>query len=194
MFFPGSTNVDIHDPSQALLLLARTISGLWNLDFGQYIIPPFCENLSTYHALFLDYILGFHPMILIFFTYVLIELHANNVKPVVLAWKPFHKCFAIIRRTWDPRVSIVNAFATFLLLSLSKMLFISNYPDSLFALGSNERTTSNALFYSPKNTVHSHYNIPFIIVGYSIATIFGIIPTFLLCCYQTMFVRKALTF
>ena len=114
IYFPGSTKFSIHDPSQVLLLLARTVSGVWNLDFGRYIFPPFCvsESINTYHALFLDYISGFYPMVLIFFTCVLIELHSSNFKPIVLLWKPFHKCFVRVRRSWDPKASMINAFAT----------------------------------------------------------------------------------
>ena len=37
IYFPGSTKFSIHDPSQVSLLLARTLSGIWNLDFGRYI-------------------------------------------------------------------------------------------------------------------------------------------------------------
>ena len=85
------------------------------------------DSINTYHALFLDYIPGFYPMILIHFTCVLIciELHGFNFKPVVLLWRPFHKSFVRARRTWDPEASMVNAFATFLVLSFSKILFVS---------------------------------------------------------------------
>ena len=80
IYFPGSTKFSIHDPSQVLLLLAHTVSGIWNLDFGKYIVPPLClsEGINSYHALFLDYIPGFYPMVLIFFTYILVELHSSN--------------------------------------------------------------------------------------------------------------------
>ena len=115
--------------SQALLLLAHTLFGMWNLDFGRHIIPPFCvsESLNRYHVLLLDYILGFYPMLLIFITYILIKLHGYNFKPLVVLWQPFHRCFARVRRTWDPKASIVNTIAIFLLLSLTKFLFISYY-------------------------------------------------------------------
>ena len=34
-------------------------------------------------------------------------------------------CFARFRRRWDPKGSVINAFATFLLLSYSKLLVVS---------------------------------------------------------------------
>ena len=192
--FPGNTEFSIHDPSQVLLLLARTLSGIWNLDFGRYIIPPFCvsESINTYHALFLDYIPAFYAMLLIIFTCILIELHGSNFKPIVLLWRPFHKCFVRVRRSWDPKASMVNAFATFLLLSLSKILFVSCFSlqhERITAI--NQRFFSNrgnVLFYNPNIDVYSYENVPFIVLGLSLSTVFVLLPTMILFCYQ--FARK----
>ena len=54
-----------------------------------------------------------------------IKLHDNNFRPVVWLWKPFHRYFVHFRRRWDSTASIINAFTTFLLLSFSKILFVS---------------------------------------------------------------------
>ena len=59
------------------------------------------------------------------FTHVCIKLHDNNFRPVVWLWRPFHRHFAYFRRRWDSKDSIVNAFTTFLVLSFSKVLFVS---------------------------------------------------------------------
>ena len=125
IYFCSSTKASIHDPSQVLLLLARTLSGIWNLDFGRYIFPPFCvsDSINSYHSLFLDYIPGFYLMVLIVTTYCLIELHSSNFMPVVLLWKPFHKCFVRVRRSWDPKASMINTFATFYFFHSPKYCF-----------------------------------------------------------------------
>ena len=126
ILMPTQTKITSKHHSPTLLLLARTFSGMWTLDFGHHIIPPFCasESLNSYHALLFDYILGFYPILLIFITYILIKLHGYNIRPLVMFWQPFHRCFARVKRTWDPKASMVNSFATFLLLSLTKFLFI----------------------------------------------------------------------
>ena len=147
------------------------------------------DGINTYHALFLDYIPGFYPMILIIFTCVLIELHSSNFKLIVLLWKPFHKCFVRVGRSWDPKASMINAFATFLLLSFSKILFVSCC--SLQRV--NIKTISghdyrHALFYNPNVDAQSYENLPFVIFGFSLSTIFIFIPTMILYCYQ--FARK----
>ena len=108
---------------QVLLVLCS----IWSLDFFRFVIPPFCvsSNIKAVHALALEYLVAFYPIFLILLTYVSIKLHDNNFRPVVWLWKPFHRHFAHFRRRWDSKASIVNAFTTFLLLSFSKILFVS---------------------------------------------------------------------
>jgi len=67
----------------------------------------------------------FYSLLLIFLIYICVELHGHNFKPIVWLWKPFHRCFVKVRRQWDSKASIVDVFATFLLLSYSKLLFVS---------------------------------------------------------------------
>ena len=92
------------------------------------MIPPeeVCLEMSTMHALALDY-LAIYPLILIVITYILIQLRAQNFWPLVWMWKPVQYCFTRcgIRRQWNFKSSIIEAFASFLLLSLGKMLSIS---------------------------------------------------------------------
>ena len=103
------------------------LCGIWSLDFFHPVVPPFCvsSTIKTVHALALKYLVAFYPIFLILLTYLFIKLHDNNFRPVVWLWKPFHKHFVHFRRRWDSKASIVNAFTTFLLLSFSKILFVS---------------------------------------------------------------------
>ena len=199
---PSRFTSKYHSPT--LLLLARTLSGVWNLDFGRHIFPAFCvsESLNSYHALLLDYIIGFYPMLLILITYVLIQLHARDYKVVVAVWKPFHRCFAKVRRSWDPQASIMNTFATFLFLSFSKILFISQYsvtPTFITIFNSTVHTTHDRLFihdrlyYNPRIQIYSHQHIPFVVLSYTLTTAFVYIPIILLCCYPTKCFKKILS-
>ena len=112
----------------ALIHIVRMLSGIWNLDYFRYLIPPFCvsSHLSNIQALSLEYIHVVYPFLLILFTFICIELHAKNFRPIVFFWKPFHKIVTRLRRSWDPRASIINAISTFLLLTLSKSIIITN--------------------------------------------------------------------
>ena len=103
------------------------LCGIWSINFFRSVIPPFCvsSNIKAVHALALEYLVAFYPIFLILITYLSIKLHDNNFRPVVWLLKPFHRYFAHFRRRWDSTASRVNAFTTFLLLSFSKILFVS---------------------------------------------------------------------
>ena len=105
--------------------LVKVLCGIWNLDFLRDLIPPFClsSHLSTIHGLYLESLYIVYPPILILITYICIELHANNFKPIILLWRPFHKCFSRLRRAWDPKASIINAFSSFFLLTSSRTIY-----------------------------------------------------------------------
>ena len=105
--------------------IIATLYGVLNLDFFSLILPPFCvsENVKTIHLAFSGYISVFFPIVLIFLTWVCIELHGRNFRPLVWLWRPFHKCFVRLRRGWDTKSDIIDVFATFFFLSYSKSMF-----------------------------------------------------------------------
>ena len=117
-----------HSWFQVMQKILVTFYGVWNLDFFHSVIPPFCENITTLHALALQYLPAFYPLLLIIVTYILIELHDRNVRVLVWMWRPFHRCLAPFRRSlrWNPKASIVSTFATFLTLAYNKLVIVSS--------------------------------------------------------------------
>ena len=178
---------------QVLLVLC----GIWSLDFFRSVIPPFCvsSNIKMVHALALEYLVAFYPIVLILLTYVCIELHDNNFRPVVWLWKPFYRHFVHFRRRWDSTASIINAFTTFLLLSFSKILFVS------FTLFYTSHAFHNyynipmkcLLYYDPTVECHSQEYTIFSVIASCVLVIFIICPTILLILYPTRLFRKCLS-
>ena len=174
-----------------LIKIAQTLCGFWNLDFFRHIIPPFCvdSRLNNLHALWLDFISAYYPLLLIFITYVAIELHARNFKPIVVFWKPFHKFCVRIRRGLDPKSSI----ATFLVLSIGKIIFLSAhsvYVTRIHARYSNVSDYRMALYHEPRlsaDNVQYLYVIPVVNVF-----LFALLPAIFLCLYPTRIFRKVL--
>ena len=125
--FQGALMAKLSTTSRAVFKVILTGYGFWNLDFFRYLIPPFCvsQGLKNIHVLALQYVSAFYPLLLIALTYLCIELHGYNFRPIVWLWKPFHKCCVNVRRRWDTKASLIDVFATFLLLSYSKLLFVS---------------------------------------------------------------------
>ena len=186
--------------SYGLLKAMLALCGLWNLDFFRPIVPPFCvsPNMKNIHAFALEYIEAFYPLILILLTYICIKLHDHNFRPVVLLWKPLHRCFVYFRRSWDSEACIINAFATFLLLSFSKILFVSF--TVLMWITARILNRNGTLSSSPKvmyydSTVEylSKDHLPFLVVSICVVLIFIAFPTVLLILYPTRIFRKCIT-
>ena len=92
--FQGALMVEINLTSYAVLKVILTCYGFWNLDFFRYLIPPFCvsRDLKNIHVFALQYVSAFYPLLLIALTYICVELHGHNFRPIVWLWKPFHRC------------------------------------------------------------------------------------------------------
>ena len=110
-------------PLQILLALY----GIWNLNFMNLMIPPFCVSprLSTLQLISLSYISSLYPLLLCIITYSLIELHARDNWLLIRIWRPFHTFFVNTRRPWNIQFSVIHSFAAFILLSYGKNMFIS---------------------------------------------------------------------
>ncbi len=72
--------LSITDSNNYLILFMVTIGGIWNLDFFRYIYPPFCisPHYSTLSVISFEYIIAFYPLILVFLTYISIELYDRD--------------------------------------------------------------------------------------------------------------------
>ena len=125
----GALMAELDATSRTLFRVILTGYGFWNLDYFRYLIPPFCvsQDLKNIHILALQYVSAFYPLLLTALTYTCVELHGHNFRPIVWLWKPFHRCCVDVRRRWDTKASLINVFATFLLLSYSKLLFVSAF-------------------------------------------------------------------
>ena len=100
------------------------IYGLFSLDFFSFGIPSFCiqdlEKISMLTLVAFNYVEALYPIIFTVLIYICITLHDNGYRIVVICWRPFRKCLMKCRRRWNLKGSVINAFATFLILSYNK--------------------------------------------------------------------------
>ena len=121
-------NRDKFTPVQKLITqVFVSLSGVWNLDFFRLVYPPFClqPNTSNIQVLAMDYLSAVYPLVLISLAYALVMLYDRNVRLVVWLFKHVVPLFIRFRRQWNIKHSLVDAFATFLLLSYVKILSVS---------------------------------------------------------------------
>ena len=167
------------------------LCGIWSLDFFRSIIPPFCvsTNADNFSTLVHEYLVAFYPICLMLITYACIKLHDNNFRLVVWLWKPFHRHFVHVRRSWDSKASIINAFTTFLLLSFSKIVYASCMLLHTSYIYYNDSGHKCVLYYNPKFECYGrHYFILLAIAG-CVLILFVISPTLLLILYPTRLFR-----
>ena len=177
-------------------LVIITFYGIWNLDFFRYFIPSFCisSDMSTLHAIALDYVVAIYPLLLTIVIYFCIEMHDRGVRLVVCVWRPFHVCFARFRRRWDPKGSVINAFATFLLLSYSKMLTVSCSILDANVLYNNrgERVGPVVLFFDASIEYFSRQHLPFAVLAICVLLVFVLFPMILLLLYPMRSFQRCL--
>ena len=162
------------------------IFSIWNLDFFRLFYNPFClhTNATTLQVLSLDYIIAVYPLLLIILTYTLVRLHYNNNRLVAWLWRPFISCFARCRRQWDIQNSLVDAFATFLLLSYVKFFSVSfDLLTPTILWNSKASIAGIALYYDGSTEYFGKHHLPFAILAILVLLVFTFLPILLLCLY-----------
>ena len=174
----------------------HSLYGLWNLNFFTTLIPPFCiPHQNAVNVIFLAYITALYPLLLLIFLYILIELHSRNVRILVWLWKPFRFGYRRFQKQWDIRSSIVDAFATFFLLSYVKLLFITFDLLSPSRIWNKNGSIIEIIFYfdATIKVHHKSTGVTVLIAGLLISFIFVYLPTILFLLYPCRFFQKFLT-
>ena len=172
-----------------------TFFSLWNLDFFRGVYDPFClhPNATTLNVLALDYIVAVYPLVLIILTYCLVRLNYYNFRLVVWLSRPFIRCFSCIRRQWDMQNTLVDAFATFLLLSYVKFTSVSLdllMPSPVW--DTNGKQQWPMLYYNGTMEYFGRDHLPFAVLAITVLLLFTLFPILLLCLYPCRWFQQLL--
>ena len=170
-----------------------TLYGIWNLDFFRTVMPHICVNVDTLQALALDYAVAFYPLILLIVTYVLIQVHICNFRVIMFMCRPFHRCANCLRNQWDVGTSIVDAFATFLLLSYVKLLSISFdllVPTHVYHV--NGSSLGLYLYYDATIEYFGDEHLPYGVLAVFVMLVFILFPLLLLLLYPMRCFQRCL--
>ena len=71
--------------------ISLTLDSLWTFDPLIFVSTPLCisESISEIYIPAFDTLAALYPFTLLLLTYIGIELHARDFKPIVLLWRPF---------------------------------------------------------------------------------------------------------
>ena len=177
--------------------------GVWNLDFLRYVVPPFCvsNKLKSIHITFLGYISAFYPLCLIMFTWICIELHDHNFRPLILLCRWLRVCRVRLRRGYNNKGDIISVFASFFLLSYTKVLYrgvvlamCKNV--SIFKYHSHDHYTKHNSYISYADlrvSCGSSEYFAFAIPAVTIAFLFNFLPALLILIYPVLRFRRLLS-
>ena len=182
--------------AKTFMRFLHSLYGLWNLNFFTALIPPFClPHQDVYDVISLTYIIALYPLLLLILVYIFIELHSRSFRIIVWLWKPFNLCYARFRRQWDIRASVIDAFATFLLLSYVKLLFVSSdffAPSQIFT--KNGTALGIASYFDASITLSPDPKLILAIIGIALMLLsFVCLPAVLLLLYPCGFCQKCLS-
>jgi hypothetical protein len=182
-------------PSTAFRYL-MSLHTIWNLDFFRAVIPEICLGTDTLQTLALDFVIGLYPLLLLVLTYVMIHLHDREFKLLVAIWRPFHRLLHLISDNWEIRTSIVDVFATFLLLAYCKILntaFDLLAPIRVHQLHSSQHLSCTwRLYFDATIPYFGAKHLPYAILAIVMLILFGILPLLLLCLYPFSWFQKLL--
>lgn len=173
------------------------ILSLWSLSFSHVPkVTDFCVASRLIHqqSHLLSYTSNIHVLLLIAMAYILIELHARNCQLVVWLWRPFFKCFARFSRVWNPKLSAIDTFATFLLISYHRFIVLSYFIYAFQRVYSLRKSLDNGivLSYNPTVSYGSHDHLPYMIVSLFILLTLILPPAIILAFYQTSCFKSCL--
>ena len=179
-----------------ITIVLAAFYGFWNLDFFRYVIPSFCvsDQLTPIQVISLEYVVAFYPLLLICTTYICVELHARDCRLIVWLWRPFSRCLAFVLRGRELKFSLVHAFSSFLLLSYSKILFVSfQLLAATELLDTNgQRVGPTMVFYDASIGYFSAPHLPFALLAIFVLCVFVIFPALVLLLYPTTIFQRSL--
>lgn len=166
--------------------------GVWNLEFFQDFLPGIClhDGLKALHILVINYVKALYPMVLLLVCYVCVQLYDRNCRVLRVLWKPFRYCQKLVYKIHQRKTSIVDAFATLIVLSYSKFMYVS-FPlvnlVSVYKLSGNSTEFSSEMlryryYFDPDQVVHhSMANVVYFMLGVMVLVVFvGLPPIFLI--------------
>ena len=133
-----------------------------------------------------------YPILLILVTFILVKLH-DNFSIVVSIWRPFHTFLAHFRKQYNVRSSLINVFATFIILSYIKILNVS-FDLLTHSTIYNEEGKKMYLYYDASVDMTSREYLPYLTLAIIMIFVFNILLLFLLTIYPFEFFQKLLNY
>ena len=167
--------------------------GVWNLDFFRPFYSDLCLGIGILPTLALDYAIAVYPLFLMIISYLLVTLYGRNYKIVTLVWSPFRVLFSRLRRKWDMKTSVVDAYATFFFLSNVKFFSASFdllIPMKVYQLHPKHYNYTLGLFYAADIEYFGREHLPYAVLAMVVLVLFVLLPVLFIGLYGSRPVHK----
>ena len=186
----GSLNKFKHFPS----IFIATVYGPWNLDFFRALYHPKCisPHINFLHASLIDGAIGLYPLVLVAVMYTFVTLRDRGCKIIIQMWKPFHYLLARFQSRINLKTSLVDTFATLLLLSYMKIGYAAFYILAPTRLWSPDGSYVWVVYIDPSlkyfGPSHAGYAIVTLLLSFTVL----LVPVIILLLYPCLCFQRCL--
>ena len=179
------------------LLAQSTFYDMFNLQFFQSLLPPFCmsDEMSYLQAFALNYIPAFYPLVFIALAYLFIVVRDRRYIHKELSCcdvlHPLAKCCSLLTRAVSFKKSLIETFASFFLLAFLKINLTTAYPLFVTSLRTLNGTAIKSVVYL-QGTLDLAEDAFQIAVSAVTIVLFGLMPLLLMLVYPTRTFQKCL--
>ena len=193
LWFYASLYVTDNPYVSNLAKLLVTLNAVWSLDALFFLSPSLCvsTHMEDIYKPFLEFLATLYPFFLLLLTYIAIDLHAHDFKPVVTCWRPFHRVYVKFYRKWEPNASITQAFSSLFFLSYAKLNFLMM--EGIFStpvFNTDGHIERQMVYIDPTVPLFATKHILLIVFSVLVALFLYFPPLLLLIVYPTALYRK----
>ena len=176
------------------LIFITSFYDLWNLDFFQFLYNPTCisPTITIIQSHVIEAAIGLYPLVLLVVLHSFVTLWDRGCKVIVMIWKPFHFLLSRFRNKLNLKTSLIDTFATLLLLSYMKIGFAAFYVLTPTIQYSPDGSQRLVLYIDPSVKYFGSSHIGYAIITLLFLFVVSIIPILILLLYPFRWFQKCL--
>ena len=182
----------ILDPDRYTLQLISAFYSIWNLDFFRVFEQlSFClhPNMPFLGILSLDYLVAIYPMAAVIFTYIIVQ----KCGYISCMARSLNRYLHLFKREWNVGSSLIEAFATLILLSQVKILNVTfNILTPTYLYDINGTHGLPHVYNDPHTVYLSKQHLPYFVLAIAMSFVFNFLPFLLICSYPCVCFQKFL--
>ena len=175
-------------------ILVSTLYGPWNLDFFRALYNSICisPHITSLQSAAIEGSIGLYPLVLLCVLYSVVKLHDRGSRVFVTLWKPFHILLSRFRQKLNLKSSLIDTFATFILLSYIKISITAFYILTPTQLWSPDGSYEWVVYFDPSIVYFGPSHIAYAIITLILSFMILVVPVILLFLYPYRWFQRCL--